>query len=190
MNADLCWDKVFSDIFAGVCTSKHNRIAVSVRTIFFNLISECVYRDKFFFTNASQFVPPMSEVYHYPYLCVGWFGLLVTSMNLIPVGQLDGGHVIYSMFGEKKHEAIASISMILLLFLGLMGILDSFLDIGITIGWIGWLLWSLILFFLIKVKHPPVNQFVELDFKRKILGYLAILIFILSFSPTPFTITL
>jgi len=145
---------------------------------------------KFLFTNASQFVPPMSEVYHYPYLCVGWFGLFVTSMNLIPVGQLDGGHIIYSMFGGKKHEAIASISMILLLLLGVIGILDSFLDIGITIGWSGWLLWSLILFFFIKIKHPPVNNFEELDWKRKILGYLAILIFILSFSPTPLVFSL
>lgn len=145
---------------------------------------------KFLFTNASQFVPPMSEVYHYPYLCVGWFGLFVTSMNLIPVGQLDGGHVIYSMFGEKKHEAIASIAMILLVVLGVLGILESFLNFGITIGWSGWLFWSLILYFFIKIKHPPVNQFEELDWRRKILGYIAILIFILSFSPTPFIISL
>jgi len=145
---------------------------------------------KFSFTNASQFVPPMSEVYHYPYLCVGWFGLFVTSMNLIPVGQLDGGHVIYSMFGEKKHETIASIAMILLVILGVLGILESFLNISITIGWSGWLFWSLILFFFIKIKHPPVNQFEELDWKRKILGYIAIIIFILSFSPTPFIISL
>ncbi len=145
---------------------------------------------KFLFTNVSQFVPPMSEVYHYPYLCVGWFGLFVTSMNLIPVGQLDGGHIIYSMFGEKKQEAIASIAMILLVFLGVLGILGSFLNIGPTIGWSGWLLWSVILYFFIKVKHPPVNKFEELDWRRKILGYIAILIFILSFSPTPFIISL
>lgn len=145
---------------------------------------------KFLFTNASQFVPPMSEVYHYPYLCVGWFGLFITALNLIPVGQLDGGHVIYSMFGEKKQEAIASISMILLVILGILGILDAFLNIGITIGWSGWLLWSLILYFFIKVKHPPVNQFEDLDLKRKTLGYLAILIFILSFSPAPIIISI
>ncbi|MDP3582143.1 MAG: site-2 protease family protein, partial [Ignavibacteria bacterium] len=74
-------------------------------------------------TSSGQFVPPMSEIYHYPYLCAGWFGLFVTSMNLIPVGQLDGGHVIYSMFGGKKHEAIASISLITLVFLGVIGVL-------------------------------------------------------------------
>jgi len=141
------------------------------------------------FTNSNQFIPPMSEIYHYPYLCVGWFGLFVTAMNLVPVGQLDGGHIIYSMFGEKIHEAIASISMILLLIIGLSGILDSFLDLNFGFGWTGWLLWALVLYFFIKVKHPPVPQFEKLNVGRMILGYLAILIFILSFSPSPFVVT-
>ena len=141
------------------------------------------------FTNAHEFVPPMSEIYHYPYLCVGWFGLFVTSMNLIPVGQLDGGHVIYSMFGEKKHEAVASVSMILLLILGTVGILDSFLNLNLNIGWSGWLLWAVVLYFFIRVKHPPVYQFEELSLGRKIIGYIAILIFIISFSPSPFIIS-
>lgn len=145
---------------------------------------------KYIFTNPSQFIPPMSEVYHYPYLCVGWFGLFVTAMNLIPVGQLDGGHVIYSMFNEKKHEAIASVSMVLLLLLGLMGILNTFIDLNIKIGWSGWLFWAVILYFVIKIKHPPVNQFEDLGLGRKILGYFTILIFILSFSPTPIIISM
>ena len=63
------------------------------------------------FTEPAQFVPPMSEIYHYPFLCVGWFGLFITAMNMIPVGQLDGGHIIYSMCGFEKHFQIAKISM-------------------------------------------------------------------------------
>ncbi len=141
------------------------------------------------FTNPSQFVPPMSEIYHYPYLCVGWFGLFVTAMNLIPVGQLDGGHIIYSMFNEKKQEAIASISMIILVLLGVLGVLNSFMNLEIHFGWSGWLFWTIILFFFIKVKHPPVAEYEELNLIRKIFGYLAILIFILSFSPTPIIIS-
>lgn len=136
-----------------------------------------------------SFVPPMSEIYHYPYLCVGWFGLFVTAMNLIPVGQLDGGHIIYSMFGEKIHEAIASVAMIVLLFIGGIGIVSSFFDIHISFGWSGWLLWTFILYFFIKIKHPPVPYFEPLSIGRKILGYAAIVIFILSFSPTPFIIS-
>jgi membrane-associated protease RseP (regulator of RpoE activity) len=137
------------------------------------------------FTDSSKFIPPMSEIYHYPYLCTGWFGLFVTSMNLIPVGQLDGGHIIYSMFNEKKQEAVAGISMILLIIIGVLGIINPIFNLGINFGWSGWLFWALILYFVIKVKHPPVYYFEELGTGRKILGYLAILIFILSFSPTP-----
>lgn len=141
------------------------------------------------FTQPGQFVPPMSEIYHYPYLCVGWFGLFVTAMNMIPVGQLDGGHVVYSMFGYKKHEIIASLSMVLLLFLGIAGVLDSSLELGLGFGWSGWLFWSLILYFVIKVKHPPVYHFGKLDRKRMILGYISLAVLLLSFSPSPFIIS-
>lgn len=140
------------------------------------------------FTKPGDFIPPMSEIYHYPYLCVGWFGLFVTAMNLIPVGQLDGGHIIYSMFGSKIHEAVASISMSLLVIFGVLGIVDSALALNLNIGWSGWLFWAMILYFIIKVKHPPVPYFTKLGKGRMILGYIAILIFILSFSPTPFII--
>ncbi|MFH2032466.1 MAG: site-2 protease family protein [Bacteroidota bacterium] len=138
------------------------------------------------FTNAEQFMPPMSEIYHYPYLCTGWFGLFVTSMNMIPVGQLDGGHVVYSMFGGKRHEAIAGVSMLLMIGFGVLGTLDTFLELGLNIGWTGWLFWSFILYFVIKLKHPPVYEFVVLDKKRMLLGYLSLAILLLSFSPTPF----
>ncbi len=138
------------------------------------------------FTSPGQFVPPMSEIYHYPYLCAGWFGLLVTAMNLIPVGQLDGGHILYSMFGFKKHETIASIFMILLVVLGVGGAIDSLFELNIGIGWTGWLFWALILNFVIKVKHPPVLLWQKLDKKREILGYISFAILILSFTPAPF----
>ena len=128
----------------------------------------------------------MSEIYHYPYLCAGWLGLFVTAMNMIPVGQLDGGHVIYSMFDSKKHEMIASISLIALLVMGISGLITTLFTTGFTFGWTGWLLWALILFFIIKRKHPPVMEFVPLDIKRKILGWIAITILVLTFMPTPF----
>ncbi len=140
-------------------------------------------------TQPGQFVPPMSEIYHYPYLCAGWFGLFVTSMNLIPVGQLDGGHIIYSMFGGKKHEAIASISLIALVILGAIGIISSSLALNFSFGWSGWLFWALILYFVIKVKHSPVTYFEPLGKGRMAVGYLTIIIFFLSFSPTPFVLS-
>ncbi|MFH0734742.1 MAG: site-2 protease family protein [bacterium] len=141
-------------------------------------------------TNNTQFMPPMSEIYHYPYLCTGWFGLFVTAMNMVPVGQLDGGHIVYSMFNTKKHEMAAGITLSLLIVLGILGIIQSFIPISFNIGWSGWLFWALILFFIIKLKHPEVRHFEELDLKRKILGYFSYLILIVSFTPNPFLLTL
>ncbi len=151
-------------------------------TIIFNFFNSV-------FASSDQFIPPMSEIYHYPYLTAGWLGLFITAMNMIPVGQLDGGHVIYSMFGTKKHEAIASVSMIILVLLGMAGILDTFVDLGFQFGWTGWLLWALILKFVIKIKHPPVMVFEPLDTKRMILGYFSLIILVISFSPNPFLIS-
>lgn len=142
------------------------------------------------FTSPDQFVPPMSEIYHYPYLCVGWFGLLVTGMNMIPVGQLDGGHVIYSMFGSKKQIIISWTFMAFLLAMGIPGAVRDFLNLDIGFGWSGWLFWALILFFIIKVKHPPVYEFVKLDTRRMLVGYLSLFIFLISIAPTPFILEL
>ena len=138
------------------------------------------------FTSPDQFIPPMSEIYHYPYLCAGWFGLFITSMNLIPVGQLDGGHILFGIFGSKKHEMIANTSWYILVILGVFGGIDLLLDDNFGIGWLGWLFWALILRFVIKIKHPPVAYFEDLGKGRKILGFIAMIILILSFSPTPF----
>lgn len=155
------------------------------------------------FTNPSrQFVPPMSEIYHYPFLCVGWFGLFVTAMNLIPIGQFDGGHIIYTMFGEK-HRVIARASFIGLLVLGVPSVLDSFLrsilsyflkePLGQLIpfaqySWSGWFLWAMISYYFVKLYHPPVPDETSLDETRMKIGWFAIAILVLCFSFTPFTI--
>ncbi len=152
---------------------------------------------------SKQFVPPMSEIYHYPFLCVGWFGLFVTAMNLIPIGQFDGGHVMYTAFGDK-HRLIARSSFIILLVFGLPSVLDSLVrglasyfvqePLGQVIpfaqySWSGWFLWALISYYVIKLYHPPVPDETPLDDRRKTIGWLTILVFILSFSFSPFTIT-
>ncbi len=136
--------------------------------------------------STGDFVPPMSEIYHYPYLCVGWFGLFVTALNMIPVGQLDGGHVVYSMFGNKIHNYIGRIAVVLMLIMGSFGAVDAFTSFGLGFGWMGWLFWAILVIFVIKLKHPPVYFFSELDRKRKIAGYFSLFILVISFSPTPF----
>jgi membrane-associated protease RseP (regulator of RpoE activity) len=140
---------------------------------------------RFIFVDNGRFFPPMSEVYHYPYLCVGWFGLLITAMNMIPIGQLDGGHIGYTVFGEKIHNKIAYGAFFVLLFMGLMGVLNEAFGLSLAYGWSGWLVWATILFFVIKIKHPPIYDNTPLDNKRKFLGYLSYFIFIISFTPTP-----
>ena len=100
-----------------------------------------------------------------------WFGLFVTAMNLLPVGQLDGGHVIYCLIGEKAR-------ILGLVLIGAM-MLAGFL-------WAGWLVWALLVFLVIGVAHPPpLNDLVPLDLGRKILAYVMIFIFVIMFMPNP-----
>lgn len=142
------------------------------------------------FADTTKFFPPMSEIYHYPFLCVGWFGLFITSMNMIPVGQLDGGHISYTMFGEVRSFKISAVAFIILFVMGVFGIVDALMELGMGIGWSGWLFWSLILYFIIRLKHPPVPDPVPLDRGRMMIGYLALFIFVISFSPLPIVVIL
>ncbi|NWF87998.1 MAG: site-2 protease family protein [Ignavibacteriaceae bacterium] len=144
---------------------------------------------KYLFVDGSIFFPPMSEIYHYPFLCVGWFGLLITAMNMIPVGQLDGGHISYTMFGEKNHFTVAVIAFVFLFIFGISGFADSMLELNMNIGWSGWLLWALILYFFVKLKHPPIADSEPVGNTRMLLGYISFIIFILSFAPSPIIIT-
>jgi membrane-associated protease RseP (regulator of RpoE activity) len=153
-------------------------------------------------TPSSQFVPPLSEIYHYPFLCAGWFGLFVTALNLIPMGQFDGGHLIYAMFG-KFHYRIARTSFYALLALSAPSLIDALLrtllgfmykhDIEQIIpfaqySWSAWFLWAMIALYIVKLAHPPVSDETPLDNRRMIIGWLCILIFFLSFSLNPFTV--
>jgi membrane-associated protease RseP (regulator of RpoE activity) len=129
------------------------------------------------FVTKEMFFPPMTEIYHYPYLTAGWFGLFVTSMNMIPVGQLDGGHISYTMFGERKHYNISVVSFIGLFVLGITGMIEATFEMKLGFGWSGWLFWALVLYFIIKLKHPPVIDQAPLDLRRMIIGYISFINF-------------
>ena len=140
------------------------------------------------FAPAGAFIPPMNELYHYPFLCVGWFGLLVTAINLIPVGQLDGGHIVYAMFGTGYHR-IAQTALVLLTLFGLAGFLPL-LGVPFAYGYTGWLFWAFLLIFfnrILKLNRQPLADETPLDARRMAFGWACILIFIGSFSVTPFT---
>ena len=137
------------------------------------------------FSTSGNFIPPMNEVYHYPFLCAGWFGLLITSLNMMPIGQLDGGHISYTMFG-KNHKIIANIVFLLLIAFGLMGFLPL-LNININLGSVNWLVWAILIYFVIKIEHPPICTDIDVPMGRTrlILGWFAFVIFITSFCPIP-----
>lgn len=117
-------------------------------------------------------IPAGQDVLLHSVAFAGWLGFFVTSMNLLPVGQLDGGHIAYALFGRWHFY----ISRIILFFIALLGIFY----------WYGWLVWSVILLFL-GLDHPPILVWESrLSLSRRLIGLISLIIFILTFIPAPF----
>jgi membrane-associated protease RseP (regulator of RpoE activity) len=117
-------------------------------------------------------VPEGHELYLGNVAFSGWIGLLVTALNMLPVGQLDGGHVVYSLLGRKQH-AIGWLFFVAILVMGWW--------------WPGWYVWGALILFLIRIRHPPVlDPHLELDRVRKVAGWLAVAAFAACFTPVPF----
>jgi membrane-associated protease RseP (regulator of RpoE activity) len=190
-------------------------------------------------------VPNAHEIIHYPLLFAGYLSLIFTCLNLIPIGQLDGGHVLYGLAGYKWHRRIASVIFILFLFYAGLGLVHpseakdvsnlfgiitmptllwkipttilflyacltglklegkNTLLIAIIMftvqyllvmffptmqGYPGWLLFAFIIGRFAGVPHPPSPIEEPLTIGRKILGWIALLIFILCFTPDPLQI--
>lgn len=115
-----------------------------------------------------------------PFYWAAWVGLLVTSLNLIPSGQLDGGHAVYSVFGEKAHLWTGRIAFVVMVVIT-------------TLGWFLYnspsgLLFTILLAVMMRIGHPEPIDDTPLDFKRKVIAFLTLLIFILSFVPFPIQI--
>lgn len=136
-------------------------------------LSPLVYWLKYFFTGKPFPLGGLDVMIH-PVAWAGWAGLLVTSVNLIPAGQLDGGHVFYLLFGKNGVKKALPVIIIALAGMGFL--------------WSGWWLWAGLIFFFGRVYAEPLDQITELDLPRKILGAIIFLIFILSFTPIPITL--
>ena len=152
------------------------------RSLFFSLFARI-------FSAPGAFVPPMNEIYHYPLLCVGWFGMFVTAMNLIPVGQLDGGHIAFAMFGNGYHR-IAQTALVILVLLGTGGFLPL-LGIPFEYGFTGWLFLAIMLIVFMrgfKLSRPIIEDDTPLDPTRRLIGWVCIIIFIGAFSLVPMTL--
>ncbi|QDH79842.1 site-2 protease family protein [Echinicola soli] len=179
-------------------------------------------------------MPNMKEVIHYPYLFAGYLALFFTALNLLPIGQLDGGHIIFGLF-PKHHKQISHVFYIAFIFFAGLGVVNPHLDptylliaipvyigfiyicfqksafktqtklaIAVTIvtvqytllnffpdlkGYEGWLLYAFILGRVLGLEHPPVQDGTRLNKGRKILAWLAIIIFLICFTPKPFMIS-
>ncbi len=125
---------------------------------------------------------PMADpaaVIQSPILDAAWVGMFVTMLNLLPIGQLDGGHIAYARLGEKTHYLSWAVIGLLLV----MGILFWF-------GWAFFALFTLALMGPRGVKHPPpLDPGIQLDLPRRLVADLALVVFILTFIPTPFVVT-
>jgi len=111
------------------------------------------------------------DVFIHPVAFAGWAGMLVTALNLIPAGTLDGGHVIYALFGDKSRKAFPFIIALLVL---------------LGISWSGWWLWAALLFWLGRVNAQPLDQITTLDPTRRLIAYTMTIVFFLVFMPVPF----
>ena len=101
----------------------------------------------------------------------GWIGFFVTAMNLMPIGQLDGGHISYALLG-RKHSRLAIAAFVAML--------------GLSFFWPGWAFWAVMILLLIRVKHPPViDEHIPLDRRRMLIGVVTMLILVLTFMPQP-----
>jgi len=180
-------------------------------------------------------LPNVHEIMHYPFLFAGFLSLIFTSINLLPIGQLDGGHVLYGLLGFRRHRQVASVVFLLFLFYAGLGyvkmnqpvedlmwsvplylgilyfsltgfklpwkdtlmyalaiftlqyLLSTYLHMQ---GYSGWLLFAFIIGRFIGIAHPPSEIEEPLDTGRQILGWLALLIFILCFTPNPIEMVL
>jgi len=193
------------------------------------------------FSYQGDKIPNSFELFHYPLLFAAYLALFFTALNLMPIGQLDGGHVIYGLFGVNGHRKVSSVAFVCfvfvaglgmfkdnisginfftangsdqlefgLLYIGFLYILfarmyNQFLNALLTavaiftgqflieflfpavVGFNGWLLYAFLIGRFLGVFHPPAIDERPLDNKRKVIGWISLLIFILCFTPEVLT---
>jgi membrane-associated protease RseP (regulator of RpoE activity) len=124
-------------------------------------------------------LPPSIELN--PIWFASWVGLLMTSLNLLPVGQLDGGHVAYSVFGPRIQTWIGRLIYLGVVALAVQAVLRE--------GWLGWVVYAVLLTLVLRVGHPPVtDENLELGFWRKVIAIIGLLVFLSCFMPVPISV--
>jgi membrane-associated protease RseP (regulator of RpoE activity) len=109
----------------------------------------------------------------HPIGVAAWFGFFVTALNLIPAGQLDGGHIVYALFGGR-HALISKLAVGMLVL------------IGLAFGSINWLVWAALIVGLMGFRHTPtMDDITPLDGRRRLLGLFALILLLLLLPPVP-----
>jgi membrane-associated protease RseP (regulator of RpoE activity) len=135
-------------------------------------LNPLVYWLRYFFTGHP--VPyGAADVLLHPVAWAGWAGLLITALNLIPAGQLDGGHILYSLIGKRSRIVLPFI-LVALIILGSV--------------WSGWWLWAFLIFLLGRTHAEPLDQITPLDSRRKALAIFGLVVFVLVFTPIPLSV--
>jgi membrane-associated protease RseP (regulator of RpoE activity) len=135
-------------------------------------------------------LPEGYDVMLHPVAFAGWLGLFVTVLNLLPMGQFDGGHIVYAIFG-RWHKQISRGTLVAL------GLLWAFtppyawwqasdlFSVWLDSRWPGWLVWMVMALVMGRNHPPPENPYLELDAPRRWIGYVCLVIFALCFIPNP-----
>lgn len=139
----------------------------------FGGLSPFLYWIRYFFT-GQPFPIGGLDVNLHPVAWAGWVGILVTSLNLIPAGQLDGGHLVYVLIGRERAKKLYPIILLALAGLGFI--------------WSGWWLWFVLIFIFGRAYDDPMDQITPLDPPRRALAILGLVIFVLVFIPVPITL--
>ena len=116
-----------------------------------------------------------------PYYMAAWIGLLITSLNLMPVGQLDGGHGTFAVFGPRTHKLLGRLAFITMAAIALLGYLWHSSPSGF--------LYTILLGIMLRVRHPSPQQMEPLGAWRVVVAIITLIVFALSFVPFPITLT-
>jgi membrane-associated protease RseP (regulator of RpoE activity) len=129
----------------------------------------------FKFLAFGRFLPTaIEDVFIHPIAFAGWAGLLVTGLNLLPAGQLDGGHIVYALLGQKGARTVTWIVLAALA--------------GLSFVWNGWALWLVLVLVFGRLQDMPLDDITELNGWQRGVAVAMIVVFLLVFTPAPLTI--
>ena len=157
---------------AGVLTLQHEPVPAGAMTFNDPLLFRLI---------AIAFKHNLSDGRVNPFYLAAWFGALVTALNLMPVGQLDGGHGTFAIFGKTGHYWIGRAAVVTMIALSVLG--------WFWHGSPAWFLFIVLLLIMLRVRHPQPLQMEPLGRARQLVGVFTVMVFVLCFLPFPITFT-